>query len=453
MTFICRIKNRLLRGAKANFSLGIYAVLIAILAWFIISMTLYPSVPKTIENIELSLDLSGSTADESGLSVIQCDIENVDIRIKGSRTQVGTLNSDSFIAHIDTTNISTPGKKTLPITIECKNNASYEIESISPESVTVVLDKYTTIDNIPVTPKIPNISLAEGKTIDTESLACEPAIVSVYGPSAQISKIKECYVVSDMEKTLAESYSVTSTDIQLIAEDGTVIDPEKMKITPASFQINIPVLTQKEVGLAVNLGSVPQGLDEKWLLSKIKLSDDSVIVASRNSQSEFPENIDLGTISVRDIGLDYSASMSVSRVLDAANLINRSGLDSVTVSLDSSDLATKEITLSKDRIRVSNRPADGYDYNVNTKSLPITVVGQKDMIEAITENDFYAEASLLNADTSLDEFSYDVTITCPAYNKVWAIKKSKVVIVKTEKPTQPTTTSSDDETETKTTTD
>ena len=103
MKLIKNIKNNLLRGAKNNLSLAVYSIILAILVWFIIAMTLYPSVPKTIENVTLNID-TNTTA--NSLSVISCDVNRVNIRIKGSRTQVGNLDSSSFTAYIDTENIT-----------------------------------------------------------------------------------------------------------------------------------------------------------------------------------------------------------------------------------------------------------------------------------------------------------------------------------------------------------
>lgn len=449
MTFFKNLKNQFLRGARANFSLAIYAIIIAVLAWFIISMTLYPSVPLTINNVGVTLDISGTSAGESGLSVISCDVESVDIQIKGSRTQVGNLNSDSFVAYIDTSNISTPGKKTLAIKIRSSSNVAYEVESISPATATVVLDKYETLENVPVTPKIPNITYAADKTIDEEGFGCEPGTVSIYGPSAQLEKIAKCYAVTEKEMVLDSSYNLVSDEIQLVAEDGTIIDQKLLTINPGSFQINIPVLTQKEVGLTVRLVNMPQGFDEQWLTEKLKLSEDSLTIASKSGNTSLSEVLEIGRIKLSDVGLDFSKSYNVTSDLESVDIINRSGPDTITVTLDSTGLAQKEITLSKENIHISNKPADDYDYNLATKSLPVTIIGPEDVIEDITANDIYAEANLLNAEIQGDEFTYDVTLTCPSSDKVWAVRKSMVYIQRVPKPTEASTeaeTDEDDET-------
>jgi hypothetical protein len=90
------IKNKFENLIKNNFLMAIYAFLVAIIAWFVISITIYPSTPKTINNIPLSLDISQSVAEEYGLSVINCDVKEVNIQLEGNRSEIGNLTSGLY---------------------------------------------------------------------------------------------------------------------------------------------------------------------------------------------------------------------------------------------------------------------------------------------------------------------------------------------------------------------
>ena len=89
------------KEAKGNLPMIILSLLLAILIWLVVAMTLYPSIPKTIENIPLSVDIAGSPAADSGLSVISCDVDTVDVQLVGSRTQIGNLNAENLTAYVD----------------------------------------------------------------------------------------------------------------------------------------------------------------------------------------------------------------------------------------------------------------------------------------------------------------------------------------------------------------
>lgn len=440
MSFFKNFKNSFIRSAKNNLPLAIYSIIIALLVWFIISMTFYPSVPKTLNNVKLDLDLKSSAATENGLSIISCDVDTVSVKIKGSRTQVGNLTSDSLVAYLDTENINSTGQKTVSIKVRSNDTLSYEVESITPSTATVVFDKYDT-RQFQISPKLPNISIESGKIIDSEAVSCEPSSFNITGPSAQLDKIAKCYAVSEKSDTLSASYNVPNEKIELYAEDGSIIDQSMLTFDKASFIINVPVLTQKKVDLTVTLQpqSIPENFDTDWLMKRLSLSTSEITIASGNTQSELPSTLEIGSIKLSDISLDFSTSFDVSKVLDAAGLKNISNIGNVGVSFDSSGLAVKEFTISNENIHLRNKPSNNYDYTVLSNSLNITVVGPEDVLSELTSNDFVAVANLLGtdntnaSDSDIPQFSTDVVISCSDHNNVWAITKSKINIQKTPK--------------------
>ena len=144
------------KEAKGNLPMIILSLLLAILIWLVVAMTLYPSIPKTIENIPLSVDIAGSPAADSGLSVISCDVDTVDVQLVGSRTQIGNLNAENLTAYVDYENVTSTGKKTLSIKVKSDSGINYEVKSITPSTAVVELDKYDTLP-FEVKPKIPNV--------------------------------------------------------------------------------------------------------------------------------------------------------------------------------------------------------------------------------------------------------------------------------------------------------
>ena len=109
------------RKSQTNFSLAIYSVFIAILVWFIVSLTLYPSVPKTIEKVTLDLAIGSTATSDSTLSVISCDVQNVKVKVIGSRTQIANIDSDTLTAYFDRDYIYTTGRKILHIKVKSTN--------------------------------------------------------------------------------------------------------------------------------------------------------------------------------------------------------------------------------------------------------------------------------------------------------------------------------------------
>ena len=202
----------------------------------------------------------------------------------------------------------------------------------------------------------------------------------------------------------------------------------------------MPVLTQKTVDLTVNITNDPPKFDKNWLMERISLSSDSVVIASGNSQTDLPDTLEIGNIRLSDIILDYSTTFDVSKVLENAGLKNLSGIGNVTVSFNSEGLESRDFVIPKDSINIRNKPSSDYDYTVISDSLVITVIGPEEVLNGLTPSDFTVESNLLGTDTTSSEnvtqFSNDVTVTCSDYNNVWAITRAKIIIKKTPKQTE-----------------
>ncbi|HOO06197.1 MAG TPA: hypothetical protein PLH83_06840 [Ruminococcus sp.] len=423
---------------KNNFSLALLAILLAILVWFIISMTQYPSVQKTIANIPLSTDITDSVAESNGLSVISCNVEEVTVELLGSRTTVGNLNNENLVAYIDADSVSSTGTKNLAIKIRSTNGVNFEVKNIYPSSATVVFDKMDTKE-FPVLAKIPNVTVVEGKAINSDDVTCEPDVVRITGPSAQLDKIAKVYAVSNKTNSLDTSYVLPSDEVQLYTEDGSIIEQSSLlKLSTANFSINIPVRTQKTVPLTVGITNAPSTFDQSCI--KFNLSADSVVLATNNSSTELPQNLEIGKVALSDLTPDFTKTFSLSNVLgENGELINMSDLETVTVSIDSEGLSTMDLTLDKGRITTSNIPDSSYTYNVMTSKLPITVVGPKDVIGDITAEDIVGDVNLLNAEITTDQITLPVTFSCLKHDNVWVVTNARVTIERTK--SESTTTS------------
>ncbi|MBQ1518832.1 MAG: hypothetical protein IIZ53_03155 [Ruminococcus sp.] len=429
MNPITNIKNRIEEGLANNTALAVLSLLIAVIVWFMISISLNPSEPKTLEKIPLSLDTAGTSVEENGLSAYECDVQEVNIKIRGSKTQIRNLNKDTLVAYVDFNNVETPGQRALPIKVKSTSGIDFELESVTPSSATVSIDKFSSRE-IAVTPKLTNVTFAEGKVPD--DYICEPSTITVQGPSKLLDKIETCYVYSDTEfHDKDSSFNVHADTVQLYSADGVELDQSQIICSPLSFEITVPVLTQKTVKPIVQIINAPDNFDKNTL--KLKMSPDTLVIASNNANAEISDTYEVQKISLSDFDLGYSKEFDISERLSEAGMINLSGADSVTVSLDDTGLTRKEITLGSDNIHISNVPSDNYDYNVLTQKLTITVVGPAEIIDVMTPADFVADASLLNMDSSIQTLSFDAMISCTSSDKVWSVTKAKISIQKVAK--------------------
>ena len=332
------------------------------------------------------------------------------------------------------------------------------MDSVTPSTASIEFDKYESMQ-FPVSPKIPNVKFESSKTINSSEFTCEPDVVTITGPSTRLSKIGTVYAVSNREMTLDSSHALSSDEIQLLSEDGTTLDNSNLTFNTTNFLINIPVLTTKTVGMYVQIVNAPSDFNQECLNFKMYADSkeiDSITIASKNSQAEIPDSLEIGKIVLSDITPDYSRTFDLSTVLEAQNCINMSGITNITVTLepyaadehdesdepDESDtpdeakkIITKSIYLDQSRINISNKPDNNYDYSVLTENLTIDIAGPSDVLAEVTANDIIADVNLLNANISEDQFTYDVMFSCPKYDNIWAITVCKVSIQRTPKET------------------
>ncbi len=417
------LKQKQSKFFNSEFSLMISSVLIAIILWFIISITQYEIMTKNINSVPVSLELSKEFSESSELSLISCDTKKVDVKIKGNRTEIGGLESENLVAKLVTDNISTSGTKTVSIKIESPNGKEFEVKSISPSNATIVLDKIETRE-FSVYPAIPNVKVAENKTFNEDELSCDPAVINITGPSEQLNKIDKCKAVSNKKATLDSSYSLQSDEIKLYDKNNSVIESKDLTVDKNNITITIPVLTQKKVGIAPSINA-PADFDKDFL--DFSISADEIVLASADSSAKFSDPFEIGPIPLSEIDIGYSRTFTI----DTKDYINQSNLETVTVTLNNENLAKKQVVIND--ISVSNSPP-GYDYEIAAKSINVTVIGPADVISDITSSDFVADVNLLNENSNSDSFTHEVSISCHTHNNVWVYGISKVYLNRTKKP-------------------
>lgn len=427
MNFLNNFKNK---HMTSNLFLAVLAGIIAVIIWLFISLTQYPTVQKTVENIPVTVDISGSAASQNGISVISCDVEKVTVELLGSRTQIGYLNNESLTAYFDADSVSGSGTKKLALKLKSDDsNLVYDVKSISPAKATVVFDKIETRE-FEVIPRSPNVSFAEGKEIDLEKYVCTPSVISITGPSAQLDKIQYCYAVMDRKITLSNTYNVPCDKIELYTKDNVLIDQSAFKFDDMNINLTIPVRSQKTVDLYVSIANAPENFDQNII--KYKLSADTVTLACNNTQIEIPDSLDIGYVPLYEIKPGYTKTFSLATRLEGSELINASELKDVTVTFEGDGLDEIALTLDQSRIKISNPPDSTYKYDVLTQQMNITVIGPAESISQITADDIIGEVNLLNTNITTDQFNQNVTFSCPAFDDVWVTTNTKVSIRRTK---------------------
>ena len=416
----------------------VFSVMSAILIWFAVSVTAYKTTHVTFYNIPVSEDISGTLAEANGLSAVSCDVEKVNVEIEGNRSQIGRLTQEDLTAYLQLGNISTNGEFNLEIAVRSDTNISFNTNKITPAYATVKLDKIET-RTFDVSASFPNVKVSSGHVLNIADVICEPSVIEITGPSAQLDEIARVDVFSDKSVEIDSLYSLYASEVKLYTEEGALMDTDNLEIPSTNFQISIPVLTQKELALTYDIRNAFSGFDLNWLRERLHLSEESITLASQtNTVFADRDNYNVGFVTLDAISLEFSKDFEIDLKED---FINQSGFQQVSLTLDNEGLASREVWITSDNISIINAPKD-YDYQVTTTKMLINVIGDKDELENLSTQDIIVTVDLMNYNVQQSMTgSPDATISISPKNedssddnlvRMWAVGNYRVVVEFTE---------------------
>ena len=420
MKFFRNFKNNVLNSLNNNMAIAIYAVIISVILWFVISITIYPTTPKTFNNVPLDIDITGTSAESNGLSVIESSTEKVNVTIMGNRSRIGNLKAEDLVAKAVVENVNEAGEKNLKINVFCKDsNVNFEITDIKPSTVNVMFDRISTRE-YEVDVEAPNITAAENLDIDKNDFSCSPSVMEITGPSKQLDNIQKVSVLVNNKQTLDSAYTFYSSDIILYDKNDSKIDASGITFDTTDFKIDIPVYMKKELNLSYDIKYAPSDFDTSSLA--LEMNVDSIILASPNTNIKKLDSWNIGSIPLYDIDLDFNKQFPIEIPENYKDLSN---ISNVSVKLNTEGLAQKTVTVND--ISVINASSE-YNCSANTYGLVFDIIGPEKDIEEITEKDIMVTVDLLKYDIQSSNFTADATISFPKYNKVWAVGLQKVSI-------------------------
>lgn len=434
MKFLKNIKNHLLNSFNNNTAMIIYSIIIAILVWFVISITIYPTTPKTLSNIPLEIDITGTSAEENDLSVISASVKNVTATIKGDRSRIGSLTSDDLVAKAVIENVNSAGEKSLNISVTGKDSdVKFEVTEVKPSSVDVMFDRIDTRE-YDLSVNAPNITAADGLYMDKSEFKVTPSVVEITGPSIQLDSIDKAQVYVDTKQEISTAYTFHSKDVVLYDKNESKINTDNLTFNTEDFTIDIPVYMQEELDLTYDIRYAPTNFDISSL--NIDLNVDKISLASPNTDLQNIDTWSIGSIPLYDLDWDFNKSFTIEI---PSNYKNLSNITTVTATLNQEGLAKKTVTVND--ISILNAPTN-YDCTVNTYGLTFDIIGPEEDIAEITEKDILVSVDLLKYTVQSSNFTADATISFPKYDKVWAVGLQKVSVTAT--PTSQDTTESTD---------
>lgn len=419
-----KTKFKLLRGLDNDIMLRIYAIILAILIWFIMSITQYPTVSKTIDNVSVTIPTQGTIASDYSLSPVHFAQDKVSVKIKGMRYEIGNYSANDLEAQLVAKQVNKAGEYDLEIQVVGKNGQKFDVVSVEPKTIKVRFDSIVEKD-FPVTAEAPNIRAASGYILSQPT--CIPSTVKITGPKQELERIDKVIARTDNDEELTVSESINNTKLVLYSGD-TIMDNSLFKFDQQNFSIDIPIYMKKTLPFKLEFQNYPPNFDLSSL--KYTLSPNIIDIAAPNALIKDLGEIHLGYMDIRKVDLNSKSEFNISLQSGYQNI---SGFETVTATFNTSGYSSKIISINKSQIHVINTPAK-YDADVQTSGIRnIKLIGPKNIIDKISSADVVAEVDLSNEDLKESTYSLPVNVYCPSYNNVWAYGVFDVTLQVTQK--------------------
>ena len=421
--------KKLAVNMRKDFGMRIISLLIALGAWFIISVSAYPTTTVTYRNIAVEVDLEGSVAERNRLSVIDISEQTVKATIKGQRASIGGLSSSDFVAKPEITEVNDAGEYELKLNIECKDkNADFEY-TVVPDKIKVSFDKIIS-KSFDLTADIPNIVAADGY-LKGNAEVTTPSI-TITGPEERVNYITKCKIQNLSEMQLTESQEISEGNNLVLYHNNTVISSEGLSLSKNSFAINVPVTMRKTLPLVVSFINVPENLSLEDI--EYTQSVEEIEVAAPPEKIENLGEIYLCTIDLRKVTPGYTVTVPL-EFTEESEMENLSQVSEVTLEFPLENLTTRMITVSRNDIVIINKPAD-YDIIPATTGWDITFVGEAEVLERLTVDDIVVQLDLSSVSSSITSNVYiraPIKVYVPGDDVVWATGSQVVAFQAKEK--------------------
>ena len=384
----------------------IFSIAVAVVIWGAVVFG-SPTLQERHIRVPVTVDLTGSYAESIGLCLVGDSEFSVQVQVSGRWTVISKLTEEDLRVRAEVSTINNAGKQTL--TLRASRNSAeddYEIESILPDTISVVCDYWDTTEFSVVT------NLNGTKTTDANML-CTPFLdtdmfpngkVKISGPRSVLSKVASVQARITNPQTI-EQTTVFDAELVALDADGKELDMsqcEFLDLSSFNIKVTVPVEAVRVIDFHCTVLNTPAGLAE--LGDKlITISPPSITIVGPLANVEtFVDSVkNLTTIDFDKLKADnltqvFSLNLPASvRVLD--------GTSEVSVSINVEDFSSKEFELpigsTLKNTKLLNVPA-GMQAQALSTTVKFTVIGKTSYLNRLEPKDFTAELTLPDGATA-----------------------------------------------------
>ncbi len=405
----------------------VISILVAIAMWLYVDLERAPERTMTIRDIPVEFSGENTTLADKNLMLLSGYDTTIDLKIRGPKRELVKMNRDNVRVIASTSSIDSVGVHQLDWTVSfpdgvVRTNVSVEKASLSQITVTVG-ELYT--KEVPVECHVVG-EVAEGYF--TGDVVLDPEVLTLRAQRDDLLNVSCAKLTVDISG--ATRSVVQTVDVQLYDYDGNPVENSNIRTNTSLIQAKVPVLTTREVELAVEFSGVPGAA-----MNSIKC-DITPKTVRLNGEADVLDSIDklvLATLHVDDLELHQQNSYVVTPP-DGTWLVNGNEVATADITLE----GIEEKSLTATSIEFDKLPSGLYAIAPDG-GLTVRLWGLSEEIEAVTEENLRVIADM-SAVTGQGTVTVPVTVTISGFNDVTVRGTYELTVTVTDvAPTVPET--------------
>ena len=407
------------KNEKSGFSRNkvlqvIASILVAVAIWVYVDVEKAPERTKTIRDIPVEFSGESTTLADKNLMLLSGYDTTVDLTIKGTKRELVKINKDNVRLVASTSSIDSVGVHTLRWDVvypDGVQSSALSVDWASKYKVTVTVGEL-------YTKEVPVNCVVTGTVADgyfTGETVLDPTTLVLRGQRDDLLNVayaKLTVDISDATRSVIQTESV-----QLYDNDDNPVDNSNIRTNASLIQAKVPVLTTKEVSLAVELSGVPGSAGQSI---KTTITPSSVRLIGEADVLENINEIVLATLYIEDLDI-WQQNSYVVTAPDGTWLANSNEVATVEITME----GIEEKTVTVDTFSYTNVPSGLYAEVVDT--LDVRLWGLSEELAELEADAITATADLSSV-TETGSFRVPVTVTISGYRDV-AVKGSYEVTV------------------------
>lgn len=406
--------KKILNRITNNIGLKLISVVIAVVLWLVVVNIDNPQMTVTFTS-SANIINENIIKDNGKVFEVVDNSDSIKFSVTGPRTIVEGMSASDFTVTADMNKIDLD-LGLVPVEVTADRYASKVSISVKSTNVRV------SIENV----KSQQFAITSG-TVGTPmdgyaigEVTCEPATVTITGAESVINSIDKALANVNVDGMYSDR--VQTVVPQLYDEDGKRITSSNVTIEPSMVEITAQILETKSVPVSYEYTGA---LKDGYIIESVKCLPETVTL--KGEKSELAQ-IDEIVIPSEVIDLSQETGPQEKTVSIASYLPE--GVDpvdadqsSVVIKVELVTFTTRTLNIPLSDVILENLHSD-LEVNFSGETVKVTVEGEKDAVNALTEGDIELKLDFGNMKKG---GSFQLT---PTVNKIEGIDKISVSKIK-----------------------